>query len=617
MVGAQNPQLQPVKTSITVVDRIETDAPASVELIPREQIGRTPGVNLDDRLRDVPGFSLFRRSSSLVAHPTTQGVSLRGIGSSGASRTLVLWDGVPLNDPFGGWVYWTRVPPYELNRVEVSRGVSTSAFGDRAMGGVISLFSREPDRLRLSGAYQGGNDNSHELSGGAANVWSQWAASAHVRAFTTDGYFIVPEPDRGSVDRPALVRFVAGVGRIDWFSAADRVYLKLDVLAEERKNGTPLQRNSTSLGTLAAHWAHEWQSDGLSAFVWHTREEFRSTFSAVFADRTGERLTSIQSVPAESTGGAALWTHRGAGYDLLAGADAARTEGYSRDTSTTAGLRISGGALTQKGGFVQGGITAGPARFTVGARQQTTGLGNNFFSPSAGVSIARGTVRARLSAYRGFRAPTLNELYRDFRAGNALTQANPFLRPEQLWGVETGVDAAGERRRISVTLFRNSITDLITNATLSVTPNAILRQRQNAAAALVRGVEFDASSRWRSVTGEIGYLFVDSRFRTGARVPQVPRHQGSARIGYTRGGTSAWAGVRTYASQFEDERNTRDFLLPGFAAVQLYGRQSLTHTLAAFAAVENALDRVYLAGRTPTPLTGAPRLWRIGLRWER
>ena len=70
-----------------------------------------PGVSLDDRLRDIPGFSLLRRSSSLVAHPTTQGVSLRGIGSSGASRTLVLWDGIPVNDPFGGWVYWTRLLP--------------------------------------------------------------------------------------------------------------------------------------------------------------------------------------------------------------------------------------------------------------------------------------------------------------------------------------------------------------------------------------------------------------------------------------------------------------------------------------------------------------------------
>ena len=105
---------------------------------------QSPGTNLDDRLRDVPGFSLFRRSSSLAANPTTQGISLRGIGSSGASRTLVLWDGIPANDPFGGWVYWTQFVPDEIARAEISRGAATSIFGDRAMSGAIGIFSRQP-----------------------------------------------------------------------------------------------------------------------------------------------------------------------------------------------------------------------------------------------------------------------------------------------------------------------------------------------------------------------------------------------------------------------------------------------------------------------------------------
>src|SRR5512134_219399 len=77
---------EPVKSSITVVGRITADAPASIAVLDGFDVRATPGVNLDDRLRDVPGFSLFRRSSSVVAHPTTQGVSLRGIGSTGASR---------------------------------------------------------------------------------------------------------------------------------------------------------------------------------------------------------------------------------------------------------------------------------------------------------------------------------------------------------------------------------------------------------------------------------------------------------------------------------------------------------------------------------------------------
>ncbi len=137
-----------MKTSITIVEKVEEETPANVTILGKLEVEQQPGVNLDDRLRSVPGFSLFRRTSSIVANPTTQGVSLRGLGSSGASRTLVLWDGIPINDPFGGWVYWTRVDPADLDRVEVTRGASTSAFGDRAMSGTIGLFSRPVDSLR-------------------------------------------------------------------------------------------------------------------------------------------------------------------------------------------------------------------------------------------------------------------------------------------------------------------------------------------------------------------------------------------------------------------------------------------------------------------------------------
>ena len=69
---------------------------------------------LDEALEQAPGFSLFRRTSSLGANPTTQGVSLRSFAPSGASRSLVTLDGVPQNDPFGGWVIWTALPAESL-----------------------------------------------------------------------------------------------------------------------------------------------------------------------------------------------------------------------------------------------------------------------------------------------------------------------------------------------------------------------------------------------------------------------------------------------------------------------------------------------------------------------
>ena len=562
----------------------------------------------------VPGFSLFRRTSSLVAHPTTQGISLRGIGSTGASRTLVLWDGIPVNDPFGGWVYWTRMDPEEVGRIEVSRGASTSVFGDRAMGGAISLFSREPERGRFHGSYEGGNRDTHTASAGYSHVWSRAAISGRGRAFTTDGYFIVPEAFRGPVDTLAALRFVAGDTRVDLLGAKQRLFLKADVLVEDRRNGTVLQNNSTSLGNLAAHYWREFSSDTVSAIGYHTREEFRSSFSAIAANRRTETLTMNQSVPAEAVGAAGYWRHDSPVWTSLLGADFQRVEGSSIDSLFPTGKRIGEGSLFQRGYFAQGDVKAGPAKLFFGARHHFTGAGRQFFSPSTGMVVGHGRWRGRASAYRSFRAPTLNELYREFRAGNAVTQANDLLKPERVFGVEAGLDVVGESNRLSFTLYRNSLQDLITNVTLSSTPQQILRQRRNAARAIARGFEADFHQRWRAWTVDFAYLFAESRFSTGPRTPQIPKHQGSAQFTWSYNSTLASFGVRSYAAQFEDDLNR--FLLPGFATAHISVRQRLVKSLYAVAAFENLFDREYQVTFTTFPGIGPPRLWRAGLRWD-
>lgn len=613
-MSAQTETPEPVRTSITVVEKISAEAPANITVLGRRELRDTPGVNLDDRLRDIPGFSMFRRSSSLVAHPTTQGVSLRGIGSSGASRTLVLWDGVPINDPFGGWVYWTRVAPEQLDRIEISRGASTAVFGDRAMGGAIALFSREPDRGRLHAGYESGNRGTHDVSAGYSHIWRRFGLSGNGRAFTTDGYYIVPEDIRGDIDRKAGVRFAAGDARLDYLGIQNRAFLRTDLLVEDRKNGTVIQNNSTSMGTVAAHYQRESASDIISVLGFHTREEFRSAFSAIDASRNTERLTSIQTVPSEAAGGAGLWRHGASRWNVIAGGDVFRVEGYSTDRIFPAGQRFGGGVQLQHGAFFQADATAGVARLFAGARHHFTGQDRQFFSPAGGVVIGRGSWRARGSLYRSFRAPTLNELFREFRVGNAVTQANPQLRPERLFGAEAGVDYIGELVTMRVTAYRNAIDDIITNVTLSATPALTVRQRRNAVSALSRGVEFDGAARWRFLRGEFRYLYAPSEFRNGLDVPQIPSYQATWQITMDHRGTLASFGQRRFSGQFEDDRN--DFLLPRYRTLQLVVRQSLTRSLAAVLAIENIRDVEYLSALSPTPVLGTPRLWRVGLRWD-
>jgi outer membrane cobalamin receptor len=610
----EQPAPEPVKTSITVVEKISAETPANVTTLDSAALQQSPGTDLDDRLRDVPGFSLFRRSSSLAANPTTQGISLRGIGSSGASRTLVLWDGIPVNDPFGGWVYWTQFVPDEIARVEISRGAATSIFGDRAMSGAIGLFSRPAEKLRLFAQYEFGNENTHDISLGFSDVWSRVAISGTARAFTTDGYFIVPANIRGAADTRANVEFVTGDVRIDHYTSIGDLFFKTSILAEERQNGTVLTHNSTGLGTVSLRYLREFTNDWLSFAGFYTQEGFHSTFDSVTGNRNTDVLSYTQSVPTQAEGGAALWQHHQSKWNLTAGADVYRVDATDTDHLLPTGLRVAGGTQLQHGVYGQADVSLGWVKLFGGVRHSFTGQGGEFLSPSGGFVAGKKRLRARGSVYRSFRAPTLNELYRTFKAGNTTTEANPALLPETMWGAEAGVDWIGETGTFRLTAYRNVLDNLITNVTLSSSPTAIVRQRANAADALSRGVEAEYRERLRNFTGELKYLYVESRYVTGYRVAQIPKHQGTAQLTYLRGGTFASAGLRSYSYQFDDDLNV--YRLPGYATVQAVLRQHLVRSLSAEATVENALNRQFYTAFTPTPNIGAPRLWRVGLRWD-
>jgi outer membrane receptor protein involved in Fe transport len=611
------PEPDRIKTEITVVGNVKAEAPASMTIIGAPEVQAVPGVNLDDRLRQVPGFSLFRRSSGLVANPTTQGISLRGLGSTGASRTLVLWDAVPLNDPFGGWVYWTRVAPESISQIEVTRGASTSVFGDRAMSGSISLFSKPIDARHYYGAIEGGNRGQVMPSAGYWDRVGNWGFGAQARAFQFDGYYIVPATIRGRIDTPANVEFVTGDARVDYTRGAHRVGLKFDVIAEGRDNGTPIQTNSTSVGSLGGNYAREWSRDSLSVTGFFQSQEFRAGFSAIPAGRNTETLTFRQSVPAQAGGGSAVYRHSGSSWSGVFGADMNRVNGISYDFLNPTGVRSGGGTINQRGFFGQTDFRYKDLRVFLGAREQLTGLTNRaqFFSPSAGFTYGRGEWRTRGSVYRALRSPTLNELYREFRAGNTVTQANPGMTPETLFGAEVGADWIGERSRAGVTFFRSELNDIITNVTLSTTPALVTRQRQNFGSALSRGIEVDLRHQFGAFRWDGSYLFVDSRFSTGLRLPQVARHYGSSQLTWNWRRTSATGSLRSSSLQFEDDRNTQ--LLPGYAAVQGVVRQQVTDRVSLHVAIENLLNRSYLTGFTPAAQIGPPRLWRVGMRWEK
>jgi len=633
------------------------EVPASVTLLQSRDVSQAAAQTLDDLLRQVPGFSTFRRSSSLVANPTTQGVSLRGAGASGASRTLVLVDGLPLNDAFGGWVYWDRVARASVERIELVRGGASDLYGSDALSGVINLVSRPPDQTAVSAEVSYGNRDTADLSFLASGRRGGWAVALAGEALTTDGYFIVAPEARGAVDEPAASAHRLLTLRTEHaWGPETAIFARGSLFDEDRRNGTPLQRNDTSTESLAVGGrAQTGDGSRWNFAVFANQQRFHQDFSAVAAGRATESLTRRQAVPSRDAGLTFSWSRPSWGRHLLvAGVDVRGVRGTSDEVVYVAGrptTAVSAGGRQRRLGFFAQDLV------TLSERWQLTLSGRyDNWRDSGGASVeealASGAVRARFfeprtedafspraavlfraaegvtlraAGYRAFRAPTLNELYRSFRVGDTLTQANELLRAERLTGGELGVawEAAGNFG-LRLTGYWTETVNPITNFTLLVTPALITRERRNLGRTRSRGLEAEADyrigSRWRL---SAGYLYADATVRSapqdprlvGLWVPQVPRHQFTLQAAYAHPSRlTAALQFRASGRQFDDDQN--QFPLGSFAVVDLLASRPLSRWLEIFVAAQNLLNERYAVGRTPLETIGAPRLVRGGLRLQ-
>ena len=603
---------------------------SSVTTLDRAAIAEAPALRLDDQLRTVPGFSLFRRTSSAVANPTTQGVTLRGLSASGASRTLVIADDVPLNDPFGAWVYWDRVPVAALQRVDVLRGSSGDVHGNDALGGVIRLTTRTTRGAELW--LDGGAAQSGRVSGYAAMSPGAWTMGISAEHLTTDGYRVVAPEARGPIDVNADSRATSTLGWVGGRRGSVQGTLRGGYFDEDRGNGTPAQLNTT-ITRWGGGSAHGFVGGG----VWEARGDvsstnYHQTFSAVATGRATERLTSLQWVGAMGGGAGVSWIRQGHRFEgLVAYNGRASAADLDEAAFSLAGeLGPTGRTSARK----RGDGVIGQLRFVVSPRISVDGgvrvdywrLTNDaapdsaskivFMEPRAGVTFRitdEQTLRG--SWLSGFRTPTMNELYRSFRVGNTNTQANALLEPEESFGPEIAYTLRLDRWTARAILYATRLDGAIYNRTLSATPTAILRQRDNGDARTV-GSELEAEVRaTRNVSLTTAWAFNDATFTSGdldgRRVPQVPRASGSFGVRAVAGAFAAAANVRLIGEQYDDDLN--QLLLRRGSLVDARAAWRWTPRAEIFAAVENGFDEELDTGLTPIRTVGGPRLWRAGV----
>lgn len=666
-------QLSEIVVTAARLPPAAADAAFSVVRLDQAVLARS--TRLDEALRSVPAVSLFRRTSSLAANPTTQGISLRAIAPSGAGRTLVTLDGVPLNDPFGGWVIWSQAAPEMLERVDIVRGAGAGPYGAGALTGTIALSERDRGGVLDASVIERGGAR---LAGSGSTMLGPVGVTLSGLYETSNGYTPVRGSAAGAADTPLDLDSRSAALRVD--APLDGLHLHGATLSlraatweEDRGSGllnTRANASGLSLSATAAK-APDPNGYGWRLQAWRIDSNLANSSASISADRSSTTPANDQyKTPATGWGLNAALRRRvaqigGGRLEWEVGADARFNDGQTQEYYTYVGQgftreRVAGGETSVVGAYVDGSWTGGPWLVAGGLRLDqwknengfrlerliATGVPSadvRFEDRSGEVGSARLAVRrqltpdvsARVAAYSGFRPATLNELYRPFRVGNDQTVANADLKPEVLTGVETGLAFDRDGLTWGASLFWNRIEDAIVNVTVGEGPGTfpragfvpaggVLRQRQNAGTIEATGIELTARQGLRGGLTLSGAVSVtDARMEGGSAAPQLtglrpaqaPIWSATAGLDWRATDRLTLAIEARYESKrFEDDLNRR--ALAPAVAVDVRAERRIADKAALWLAADNLFDADVEVSMTGGGVAGyaPPRTLRLGLR---
>ena len=644
-------QVEPLSDPIVVTGRGLEDTPAtpaySIVELDRDALRRAASGRIEDALSGVAGFQQFRRSDSRSANPSAQGVTLRALGGNATSRALLLLDGVPMADPFFGYIPFSALAPEQLASARVTRGGGSGPFGAGALAGTIELTSAGAAVLGpFSGAILVGSNGDSELSGTIASNLGSGFAVASARWDRSRGFWTTPPEQRVPASvRAAYESWSAGIrGTAPLSSTVElqaRVLAWRDTRTLRFAGADSLSEGQDANVRLVGRGAWQWEA---LAYV-QARDFGNVVISATrFTPTLNQRGTP-------STGGGGKLEVRPplqGGHVLRVGADYRLSSGkmFEEAISTATGAiterRSAGGTNTDLGLFVEHDWRRGPFTLTSGLRADRFVIRDGFFtatSPDALVISDAGFPRRagwaasvrggalvklgggwsfRAAGYTGLRLPTLNELYRPFVVFPVATRANPALGNERLVGVEAGVDCASAGgARLALTAFDNRVRDAIGNVTISTN----LRERQNIDEIRARGVEMSASAAIDTLRLDGSLALTDAQARdanalalNGKRPAQTPAVSASATLAWQPlSGSELALTLRHIGAQFEDDLQVDR--LPPATILNAVASLPLYRGLRLVIRAENVANAKIVTRNSAGSIDlGAPRTLWVGLR---
>ncbi|MDE0946144.1 MAG: TonB-dependent receptor [Sphingobium sp.] len=623
-------------------------------VIDRQRLQDSASGRIESVLGDVAGFQQFRRSDSRSANPSAQGATLRALGGNASSRTLVLLDGVPMADPFFGYIPFSALVPDRLSVVRVTRGGGIGAFGAGAVAGTIELASATRDQLpgfAASAFY--GSRNSTEVSASITPDVGNGYVSLSGRWDRGDGFQTTPRDQRVAATVPAAYDgWSTNLRAVAPISATSEVQFRATLFEDKRTLRFAGADNSSQGQDASIRYIDRgrWQVDAL-AYV-----QVRNFSNLVISSSTFRRTLDQRNTPSTGIGGKIeLRPPVGDAHVLRVGVDSRFASGdmfedaYNANSASNPATfrRHAGGQQWTRGIFVEDDWTPagsdGRLVLTGGVRADRWSISDGFYrqvSATNGVGTssdyadrsdwevsgragalyrASDAIALRGAAYSGFRLPTLNELYRPFVVFPITTQANDALTPEKLKGAEVGIDLTPVPGiSLSATGFINRLDDAVANVTLTATT----RQRRNIDRIVAKGVELTADATLGAMRLSASYAYSRSRVHApgeafdGLTPAQSPRHAASATIAYSPAqGPTLSTTLRYVAKQYEDDLQSD--VLPHAITVDAIARLPLTGGVTLVARGENLLDETIVTRNAGGSMDlGTPRTLWIGVSFS-
>lgn len=590
-----------VSVTATRTERKVTDVPSSIEVITQQDIKNSVAKSADELLKEISGIDL-KHSMGPVTTGTSNKIVMRGLGGTTEGRVLLLIDGVPMNDLYGGDLEWNRIPLSIIQRVEIVKGAASALYGSGAMGGVINIITKNPtgqSRADVSLTYGGMNTKKGSLA--ASGKIGGIGLSVAADKLSSDGYNPETPANTKSYTRDKGTKRQNVNGKITY---------DLDSTSSLFVSGSYYDNQTT--GTLAlpgfnpffqaqktytAGYTKKFDNQGELSVRTYMKDEYSDYDSANSAK------TAVQYVSSNTN------LDRGGGVQFML----PLTNDPVFGTSTfVTGIDLRQGSIDRHNLYLDGsgrdikiqgkqkyiGVFLQDEMFigdrwivNIGGRYDTwsnydgygydtsmTPTETNYktsstsgFSPKAGIVYRMSDATSlRASAGSAYRAPTLSDLYNTFVSGSRVWYGNPDLKPERVISYELGLDQKIFDGKLNMTAYQSYAKDFFYFiATTPMDGYTAAQTKTNVGKVEIHGIETDFSYPLvQDVRLMANYTYNISKIKEyqantaleGNYLIEVPKHKGSLALTYNNPERfDAKLALRYVGKRYSNDTNTAQY----------------------------------------------------------